>query len=385
MYALKLIYKNALRHQLRTLLTVAGLVVAILAFGLLQTVVDAWYAGAEGASNTTLVTRNATSLTFALPLSYSNKIRAVEGVSAVAHVNWFGGIYQEPKNFFPQFAISGASYLDIYPDYLMPDDQRLAFLHDRKGCLVGRKLADQYGFKLGDIIPIRGTIFPGNWEFVVRGIYDGKQPNTNTTQFFFHWDYLNETVRKIAPRRANQVGLYVVQIKNPDNAALISRDIDAQFKNSLAETLTETEKSFQLGFVSMSEAIVVAIRIVSFVVIIIIMAVMANTMAMSARERLGEYATLKVLGFGAGFLATLIFGESLLLALTGVILGIALLFPVAATFSAAMGTLFPVFEISQQTLLLQGVAGLVVGIVAAIVPTLRSINVNIVDGLRSIG
>jgi putative ABC transport system permease protein len=385
MYALKLIYKNALRHQLRTLLTVAGLVVAILAFGLLQTVVDAWYAGAEGASNTTLVTRNATSLTFALPLSYSNKIRAVEGVSAVAHVNWFGGIYQEPKNFFPQFAISGASYLDIYPDYLMPDNQRLAFLHDRKGCLVGRKLADQYGFKLGDIIPIRGTIFPGNWEFVVRGIYDGKQPNTNTTQFFFHWDYLNETVRKIAPRRANQVGLYVVQIKNPDNAALISRDIDAQFKNSLAETLTETEKSFQLGFVSMSEAIVVAIRIVSFVVIIIIMAVMANTMAMSARERLGEYATLKVLGFGAGFLATLIFGESLLLALTGVILGIALLFPVAATFSAAMGTLFPVFEISQQTLLLQGVAGLVVGIVAAIVPTLRSINVNIVDGLRSIG
>ncbi len=385
MYALKLILKNALRHKLRTMLTVLGLVVAVLSFGLLQTVVDAWYAGAEAASNTTLVTRNATSLVFSLPISYANKIRAVEGVTGVGYANWFGGVYQDPKNFFAQFAISGASYLDLYPDFVIPDDQRNAFLRDRKGCLVGRKLAEQYGLKIGDIVPLRGTIFPGQWEFVVRAIYDGKQATTNTAQFFFQWDYLNETLLKTVPRRANQTGVYVVRINNADNAAAISRDIDGQFKNSLAETLTETEKAFQLGFVSMSEAIVVAIRVVSFVVIIIIMAVMANTMAMSARERLSEYATLKVLGFGAGFLAQLIFGESLLLALVGAGLGILLLFPVAAWFSAQMGTLFPVFEISQQTLLLQIAAALAVGIVAAIVPTLRSIHVNIVDGLRSIG
>ena len=384
-HALKLISKNALRHKLRTSLTVLGLVVATLSFGLLQTVVGAWYAGADAASNTRLITRNAISLVFSLPLSYENKIRGIEGVSSVAYANWFGGIYQDPKNFFPQFAISGASYLDLYPELLLTDAQRTAFLRDRKACVVGRKLADQHGFKLGDVIPIKGTIFPGQWEFVVRGIYEGKQANTDTTQLLFHWNYLNETLRKTAARRGNQVGIYLVGIDNSDNAAAISRAVDGQFKNSLAETLTETEKAFQLGFVSMSEAIVVAIRVVSFVVILIIMAVMANTMAMSARERLSEYATLKALGFGPGFLAALIFGESLLIALVGAAAGIALLFPVAGAFSAKLGTLFPVFEISPQTIALQLSAALIVGVVAAIAPTLRSARVNIVEGLRSIG
>ncbi len=161
MYVLKLIAKNAMRHKLRTTLTILGLVVATLAFGLLQTVIGAWYAGADSASSTTLVTRNATSLVFPLPLSYEAKIRAIEGVSGVAYANWFGGIYQEPKNFFPQFAISGKSYLDIYSNYVMPEAERNAFLKDRKGALVGRKLADQYNFKVGDVIPLRGTIFPG--------------------------------------------------------------------------------------------------------------------------------------------------------------------------------------------------------------------------------
>lgn len=385
MYALKLIVKNALRHRLRSALTVLGLVVATLSFGLLQTVVDAWYAGAEAASNTTLVTRNATSLVFPLPLSYAGKIRGIEGVSRVAYANWFGGVYQDPKNFFAQFAISGQSYLDIYPDYLLPEAERSAFLRDRKGAIVGRKLAAQFGFKVGDIIPIRGTIYPGQWEFVLRGIYDARQPGANTTQMFFHWDYLNETMRKNSPRRANQIGVYVVQIARAEDAALISKRIDSQFRNSLAESLTETEKAFQLGFVSMSEAIVVAIRAVSFVVILIIMAVMANTMAMSARERLGEYATLKALGFGPLWLATLIFGESLLLAAAGAGLGIALLFPLAAAFAAQMGTLFPVFDVAPQTVLLQALSALAVGLVAGVAPTIRAARVNIVEGLRSIG
>ncbi|WP_256080189.1 ABC transporter permease [Massilia sp. YIM B04103] len=385
MYLLRLISRNALRHKLRTALTVLGLVVATLSFGLLQTVVDAWYSGAEGASATTLVTRNATSLVFPLPLSYQERVRAVDGVSGVGYANWFGGIYQDPKNFFAQFAISGKSYLDIYPDYLLPEAERSAFLRDRKGAIVGRKLANQYGFKVGDIIPLRGTIFPGQWEFVVRGIYDGRQGTTNTATMFFHWDYINEVIKRSIPRRANQVGVYVVQIAHAEDAAAVSGAIDAQFRNSLAETLTETEKAFQLGFVSMSEAIVVAIRVVSFVVIVIIMAVMANTMAMSARERLAEYATLKVLGFGPGYLAALIFGESMLLALAGAALGILLLFPVAAAFAAAMGTMFPVFQVSPLTVVLQLLSAMAVGLVAGVAPTLRATRVNIVEGLRSIG
>ncbi|WP_332852500.1 ABC transporter permease [Duganella sp. S19_KUP01_CR8] len=385
MYTLRLIFKNSMRHKLRTSLTILGLVVAIFSFGLLQTVVDAWYAGAEGASNTTLVTRNKTSLVFPLPLSYQARIRAVPGVSGVGFANWFQGTYKDPKNFFAQFAISGDSYLNIYPDYLLPPDDRAAFLKDRKGCIVGRKLADQYGFKVGDIIPLKGTIYPGNWELVVRGIYDGKQSTTNTSTLFFHWDYVNETMKKVAPRRSNQIGVYVVQIDQPENAAAISAAVDKEFANSLAETLTETEKAFQLGFVSMSEAIVVAIRVVSFVVIIIIAAVMANTMAMSARERLGEYATLKALGFGPGFLTLMILGESLLLSAIGAAIGIVILFPFASFLGKVMGTMFPVFEVSQLTVIQQVLAALAIGAVAAIAPTIRAVRINIVDGLRSIG
>lgn len=385
MYTLRLILKNAMRHKLRTSLTILGLVVAIFAFGLLQTVVDAWYAGAEGASNTTLVTRNKTSLVFPLPLSYEARIRAVPGVTGVGYANWFQGIYKDPKNFFAQFAISGASYLDIYPDYLLPPDQRAAFLRDRKGAIVGRKLADQFGFKVGDVIPLKGTIYPGDWELVVRGIFDGRQSTTNTATLFLHWDYVNESLKKTLPRRANQIGVYVVRIAEPENAAAISAAIDKEFSNSLAETLTETEKAFQLGFVSMSEAIVVAIRVVSFVVIVIIAAVMANTMAMSARERLGEYATLKALGFGPGFLTAMILGESLLLSLFGAALGIAILFPFATFLGTVMGTMFPVFEVTRLTVIQQILAALAIGFVAAIAPTLRATRVNIVEGLRSIG
>ena len=167
MYTLKLITLNALRHKLRTLLTVAGLAIAVLAYGLLHTVVDAWYAGAAAASNARLVTRNAISLVFPLPVSYENRIRGIDGVTIVARSNWFGGIYREPKNFFAQFAVSD-NYLDLYPELRLPAQQRADYQRDRKGCLVGRQLANRFGFRVGNVIPIKGTLYPGTWEFVVR-------------------------------------------------------------------------------------------------------------------------------------------------------------------------------------------------------------------------
>ena len=383
MNAIKLIVRNAMRHRLRTGLTVTGLLVAVLAFGLLQTVVDAWYAGAAAASNARLVTRNAISLVFALPLSYENRIRGVEGVNTVARSNWFGGIYQEPKNFFPQFAVSD-SYFKLYPEFIIPEAERTAFSRDRKGALVGRQLADRYGFKVGDALPLRGTIFPGTWEFVIRGIFDGIDDTKVTNIMYFHWEYLNESVRKLSPARADQVGVYVIGIDNPDNAATVSLAVDAVFKNSLAETLTETEQAFQIGFVAMSNQIIAAIRIVSYVVILIIMAVMANTMAMSARERTSEYATLKALGFGPGFVATLIFGESLAICVLGGGLGIALTPPLAEGFKAFAGGIFPIFTVSGETALLQAACALTVGVLAAIVPAVRAARVRVVDGLRAI-
>lgn len=385
MHLLKLILRNTLRHKLRTLLTVLGLLVAILSFGLLQTVVDAWYSGAKAAAPDRLITRNSVSLVVPLPVHYRDKIRGVDGVRSVAAANWFAGVYQEPKNFFPQFAIDAVPYLAMYPEYRIPDDQLYDFMRDRKGAVIGRKLANTYGFKLGDVVPLKGTIFAGNWEFVVRAIYDGAAPTTDTSQFFFHWDYLNESMRVRAPQRASQVGVFVVQVSDVARAAEISKAIDTQFGNSAAETLTETEQAFQIGFVKQTEAIVIAIRIVSFVVIFIILAVMANTMAMTARERMSEYATLKALGFGPGFLGSLILGESLAIASMGAALGVALTFPVADWFAAQMGTLFPVFKISTNTLWLQVACAVVVGVAAAALPAWRATQVRIVDGLRAAG
>ncbi|KVL65229.1 ABC transporter permease [Burkholderia ubonensis] len=384
MHVLKLIVRNALRHKLRTLLTVFGLTVAVLAYGLLHTVVDAWYAGAAAASNARLVTRNAISLVFPLPVSYESRIRGVDGVTMVARSNWFGGIYREPKNFFAQFAVSD-NYLDLYPEFILSAQQRADYQRDRKGCLIGRQLANQFGFKVGDVIPIKGTIYPGTWEFVVRGILDGRDESTITRQLIFHWDYLNERVRKTTPRQADQVGVYVFGIADPDDAAAISRNVDAVFKNSLAETLTETEQAFQLGFVAMSNQIIAAIRVVSYVVIVIIMAVMANAMAMSARERTTEYATLKALGFGPGFLALLVFGESLVIAAIGGSLGMLAMPPAAHLFKQATGGVFPVFNVSAQTIALQAACSLAVGVAAALVPAWHAARVRVVEGLRAIG
>ncbi|TDI77824.1 MAG: FtsX-like permease family protein [Betaproteobacteria bacterium] len=389
MHFLKLILRNTLRHKLRSGLTVLGIIVAIVAFGLLRTVVDAWYSGAEGSSDTRLITRNAISLVFPLPIKYQERIRKIEGVTAITHASWFGGVYVSEKNFFPQFAIDAKTYFDVYPEFLIPPAEINAFLIDRKGCVVGRKLADTYGFEIGDTVPLRGTIYPGTWRFTVRAIYDGAEAKTDISQFFFHWDYLNETRKKATARKTSRktdwVGVYAINISESNRAAEISNKVDAMFRNSLAETRTETEKAFQLSFVAMTEAIVVAIRIVSFVVILILLAVMANTMAMTARERIGEYATLKALGFSHHFLAGLIYGESMAIAFVGAIIGILLTFPVTDKFSEQVGTLFPVFGVSLETIYMQAIAAFSVGITAAVFPAYRVAQISIVEGLRSIG
>lgn len=385
MFLLKLLARNAFRHKLRTLLTILGITVAILAFGLLQTVVSAWYAGVNASSATRLITRNAVSLVFSLPISYQERIRRIEGVASVSYANWFGGVYITEKNFFPNFAIEPHSYLALYPEFVVEPDQRRAFIADRKGCLIGRKLAQRFGWKIGDTVPLKGTVFPGDWEFVVRGIYNGAQKSTDESQFFFHWNYLNETLKKTIPRRADQTGIYLIGLKNPQSAAEVSLAVDGAFKNSLAETLTETEKAFQLSFVAMTEAIVVAIRIVSFVVIIIIMVVVANTMAMTARERIGEYAIFKAMGFKGYHIAGLIFGESLFITVCGGALGILLTFPVARAFGDLMDQFFPVFQVARETIIMDMLFCLLVGTVAGLFPAWRAVRINIADGLRRVG
>jgi putative ABC transport system permease protein len=382
---LRLLFRNAFRHKLRTALTVCGMAVAVLAFSLLRTVIAAWYAGVAASSANRLITRNAISLVFSLPLSYKDRIRGVEGVKTLSYGNWFGAYYVEQKNFFANFAVEPRTYLELYPEYLIPPEQKEAFFRDRKGCVVGRKLAKRFNWRVNDTVPLIGTIFPGTWEFVVRGIYEGRDDTIDDTQFFFHWDYLNETLKRTVARRADQVGFYIVGLSDPDRAAATASAIDAVFKNSFAETLTETERAFQMSFVSMSEAILTAIRLVSLVIIVIIMAVVANTMAMSVRERLGEYVVFKTLGFRGRYLAGMILGESLVITGVGGLFGILLTFPAAEGFRRAVGTWFPVFRIEPETIYLGIAATLIVGVAAAVLPVWRVITVRIAEGLRRIG
>ena len=384
MFFLRLVFRNAFRAKLRAGLTVLGLVIALVAFGVLQTMVRAWYLGADAASASRLITRNSISLVFPLPIYYRDKIRSIAGVRGVAISNWFGGIWRDERSFFAQFAVDGDNFFRMYPEFVFDPQEYRDFLRDRSGAAIGRQLADLYGFRVGDRIPIRGTIYPGNWEFTVRAIFEGRDEATVTRQMYFHVDLVNERLKQRFPRLAERVGVFVIDATDAARVAEIARAIDAEFANSLAETLTETEKAFQLSFVAMLEEILLIIQGVAYVVIVIILAVAANTMAMTARERLSEYATLKALGFGPGFVARLILAESVAIALVGLAFGL-LLTPVgAAAFHAALPQ-FGRFEVAAGTYVQQIIAALVVGVLAALVPMIRSARVKIVDGLRHVG
>ena len=381
---LRIALRNPLRHKLRSALTIAGIVVAILAFGLLRTVVTAWYAGSDAASDKRLITRNAISMTFSIPMAYTERIRAVDGVTDISWSNWFGGVYIDPRNFFPQFAVDAQSYFRLYPEFVVPPEQFTEFLRDKRGVIAGAKLAKRYGWKIGDVIPLKGTIYPGDYAFVLRGIYHGARSNTDEGQFMLHWSLLNERIKEIYPGYENQAGVYVIGVRDGREAAAISRRVDALFRNSLSETLTETEKAFQLSFVAMTGTIVQAIQLVSWVIIAIFMAVMANTMAMAARERTAEYATLRALGFRPWVGAALVYVESLGLALASAALAIWATGPVARGVGANLDNIFPVFEVAADTVRLQWLAALAIGLIAAALPARRAMRVKIIEGLRSL-
>jgi len=382
---IRLIIRNVFRHRLRSILTILGVIVAMLAFGMLRTLVDAWYVGVDSASANRLITRNKISLIYSLPLAYRHRILQVPGVTGVGHGLWYAGVYKDKKNFFAQFAISGIDYLKLYPEFLLPETAKSAFERERNAAIAGRKLADRFGWKVGDVIPLMGTIYPGNVELVLRGIYDGARKNVDETAFFFRWDYLNEMLKKSAPDRADRTGWYLIHVKDAEAAAEVSDEIDALFKNSLAETLTETEKAFQMGFVAMTDAIVGAIKVISVVVIGIILLVLANTMAMTARERSVEYAVLKTLGFSPRFIFALIAGESVAIALIGGIVAALLSFPTGQIFQSQLEAFLPVFEIENATLALMVGASIVIGLAAAVPPAVRACRMGISEGLRHVG
>lgn len=386
MKVIKLIFKNSFRHKLRSSLTIMGIAVAVIAFGVLRTVVTAWYQAVDASSNDRLVTRQSVSFIFPLPLSYRNKIAQVPGVKQVTYANWFGGTYIDKKNFFARLAVDADTYFKVYPEYEMTKKEFDDFKKERDACIIGSETAKQYNLKVGDAITLDGDIYPGKWDFIIRGIYKPKYQSTDATQMFMHWSYINERMKEEMPLRANDVGWYVESINNPQNSGAISKAIDKLFENSPNSTKTETELEFSQGFIASSSAIITSMNVMSFVIVGIILLVLANTMIMSSRERTTEYAVLKTLGFSTYHLTFLILGESMFIAFLGGILGLFFTFPIVTGFGNHLPKgFFPVFQVEPITIILCVVAIVVIGLVAAYFPIHRALRTKIVDGLRFVG
>jgi putative ABC transport system permease protein len=386
MKMLKIIFKNALRHKLRASLTIVGIAIAVMSFGLLRTVVTAWNAGVAASAADRLIVRQAVSFIYPLPYSYRERISQVPGVAEVTWFSWFQGVYKDKNQFFARMATDPETLLKVYPEFLVEPSEIETFKKERNSCVIGTGLVKQYGLKVGDVMELDGDIYPGKWQFVVRAIYKPRDQATDATQMFFHWQYLDERIRRDDPTQAGQLGWFAVKVQDPSQSAAVSEQIDALFKNSRAETKTESERAFTQGFVQASGAVLTAINVMSFVIIGIIMLVLGNTMIMSARERTREYAVLKTLGFSGKHLTAFIAGESLIISFLGAALGLALLVPMVSSFETVLPKgFFPVFYIEAGTWIMAGSAAMLVGVLAAFVPIHRALQTRIVDGLRFIG
>ncbi len=382
MMVFRLIIRNALRHKLRTFLTILGVAVAVMAFGLIRTILAAWYSQVESSSPDRLVTRNLVSIIFPLPLSYREQILKIDGVKQVTYANWFGGTYINPDNFFPQFAVDKDTYFEVFPEFVTPPDQFEAWKNDLRGAIAGRKLADRFGWKVGDHITLIGTVFSGDWDFDLVGIYTGKDQTIDEGSMFIRWDYMDEWIKKNWPGYGAWVGWYGLKLSDPGKATEVTKTIDARFKNSSSETLTETEKAFALSFVQMSGEILVLLQVMSVLIIGIILMVLVNTMGMAGRERTAEHAYMKSMGFRGFHLIGIIGGESLLIAALGGGLGLLLLAGVTNIVKSAVAMWFPVFNVTLATFVLVVTVAIVVGLLAAIFPAQRAVRMKIVDGLR---
>lgn len=376
---LPFIFRNLFRRKTRTLLTVGSIAVALFLFGLLVTIETSLNAGVDVAGADRLIVRNKTSLIMPLPLSYQERLRQMDHITEATFATWFGGIYQDQKNFFPQFAIDTETYRELFPEFRIPDEQWQAFLADQEGAVVGRTTAERFGWKVGDRIPIQGTIWSGTWDFNIRAIYEGERAGDDESMFWFHWKYLEER----RPFGKGTVGWYTVKLDDPDHAVEVGTAIDERFANSAWETSTETEKAFAAGFAKQIGNIRLLILSIGAVVLFTLLLVTGNTMAMAVRERVPELGVLKTLGFGDTTVLGLVLAESLLIALVGGALGLGL----AKLFTLGgdpTGGMLPVFYLAPGKMALGAALALFVGLAAGAIPALTAMNLRIVDALRRV-
>jgi putative ABC transport system permease protein len=383
---LPLIWSNLKRKKARTIFTVLSVFISFVLFGALLALSNAFTSGVEVAGADRLLTIHKVSLIQPLPATYGPRIKVMPGIEAVTFANWFGGIYQDPKNFFGQMAVDKDTFLDLYPEYILPPEQKKAWLADRAGVIIGRQLADRFGFKVGDRIPIQATIYrkpdgSSLWEFNVSGIYEGKEKGTDTSSMYFRYDYLNEGMGG----RLGFVGWYIVRIADPARAADLSKRIDALFANSPAETKTNTEKAFAQSFANQVGNIGAIVRWVLTAVFLIMLVVTGNTMAQAVRERTNELAVLKTLGFSRGRVLGLVLAESLAIAVLGGGMGLLLAVGVIVPMlGKALGSFLPVFFLPPNALLAGVALILFFGTIAGLLPATQAMRLRIVDALRRV-
>ena len=316
---LPLVFKNSLRNRRRSLLTIFSIAASLCLLGVLMAMYHAFYLSEPSADSALrLITRNRISLANPMPASYKERIAQVPGVREVMIIQWFGGIYKDSdfKNFFARFAVEPAKVFTIYPEYRVPAEQKKAFQGERTACMVGRPLAERYGWKIGDRVTIIGDIFPVNLELTVRAIYDAARDNES---MMFHYEYLRESV---SAGRQDQVGTFAVLAQNPEVVPSISATVDEIFRNSPEQTKTETEKAFELSFLGYLGNVKLFLLGISGAITFTLLLVSGNTMAMSVRERVREIGILKTLGFTAGNILGIILSEAIIIAVIGAALGL---------------------------------------------------------------
>ena len=374
-----LVWANLKRKKVRTALTIGSFMMALFLFGLLAAVRMAFSFRVDVAGVDRLDVINRVSLILPLPYSYRDRLLQIQGVSGVTYAAWFSGIYQDQRNFFPQFAVDKDTWLDVYSEYVVPQDQRDAFLRDRQACLVGRSLAKRFGFKVGDRIPLKGTIWPGTWEFNVAGIYDGKRSDVDTSTMFFRYDYLEER-RNFGK---GTVGWYIVKLNNQDDAVKVVKAIDESFANSPYETLTQTEQAFAASFAKQIGNVEFLIMSIGTVVFLTLLLVTGNTMAIAVRERTGELAVLKTIGYSDLGVLGLILAESVLIAGQGGLFGLALASVAVPGISHALPMLGSL-RLSPLVLLFGFFLALGVGAVAGLLPALGAMRLRVAVALRRV-
>lgn len=380
---LPLLFKNIFRKKTRLLLTVGSFAIALFLFGILAIVNNSF----NGALNSMagvdrLMVQNRVSIIQPVPQAYKEKIERIQGVKSVTYANWFGGVYQEEKNFFPQYAIDEENYRQMYPEFKVSDAEWKAWEEDREGVIVGEKTAQRYGFKVGDRIPIKGIIWGGgdSWSFTIRGIYHTDKQDEDQSQFWLHWKLFDER-RQFGK---GTVGWYIVKVDSPDNAVRISKDIDNTFANSSTETKTQTEKEMMAGWAKQTGNVGLIITIIGSIVFFTLLLVVGNTMAMSIRERVRELAVLKAIGYTDTFVLMFIIAEALLVAAIGVGIGLLLMALLLPGIESKLGGILQFVFLPKDKAVEGVIITLFIAFLAGIIPAVNASRLRVVDAIRRV-